>query len=121
MPIAGSNIPRADVGGGGLAGALSVLFMLALNPASFNFQATEAAIAVALTFAAPYVVRRFKSFVAVVAAPVATLLTSVLAYALFAQPLDSTLVSTALSTVVVALVTYLGRPVAPDVAPPLRP
>ena len=110
-------VPRADVGGGGLVGALTVLLMVAFRGEVFDFQAVESAVAVLLVFGVGYMAERYKSLAMAVAAPVASLATSAVGTFAFDQPFNKSLVSTALATVAVAVVGYLGRPESPDVLP----
>lgn len=109
-----SNVPRSDVGGGGIAGALTVVIMLILQGDVYDFEALVAAIAVIITFAAPYVAPTHKSIVAAITTPVATVVAAMVGMVFFNAGLNKGLVSAALASLTVALITYLGRPTAPD-------
>ena len=112
------NLPRSDVGTGGLGGALSVLLMLAFGGEKFDLEAISAAIAVVLTFAGGYFPRDYKPVWAAVTVPVATLVATFIGAALFDAPAGQAAVTTAISSIVVALFTYA---VPPYSASPLDP
>jgi hypothetical protein len=104
------NLPRSDVGTGGLGGALSVLLMLAFGGEEFDYEAVSAAIAVVLTFLGGYVPNDYKPFWTAVTVPVATVVATVIGAIFFDVPAVQAAVTAAISSIVVALFTYAVPP-----------
>ena len=103
-------VPRSDVGTAGLSGVLATVIMMVLNnDGIYNFDAVYALIFGLAVAAAGYMVPRNKSFVMLVAAPVATLVAAALGRVLYNVEWDNAAVSAALSIVHRSLVR-LRRP-----------
>lgn len=109
-----NNVPRSDVGSGGIAGALTVILMLVMQGEVYDFEKLVAALAALITFGVPYLAPRYKSLAALITAPVAVLVSAMVGFVFFDAGLNKALVSGAISALVVALVVYFGRPVDPD-------
>lgn len=108
-------MPRADVGGGGLAGALMVVFLLVLDRTrAFDFNVLVAALTVIFVFSAGYLPGRLKSLLMAVAAFLAVLVAAAVGSLFFGQAADAFLVSAALSGLITALVAYVGPPRDPE-------
>lgn len=107
--------PRADVGGGALAGALMALFTFMLAPSidNYNFNVLFGAVGVVLPFLAGYMPRKWKtiymSFVGVLALAIVALIEFALTGTLAAATK-----SMAPPLLVVLVVSYLKDPVWPD-------
>ena len=105
----GNALPRTDVMGGALGGALLVVFGVLLNGSGFDYNALVAALTVLVLFAAGYVAEKYKPFVTAVAAFVAVILASLVGLA-FGLPLDKLMLSSALVGIAQAFVVYLAPP-----------
>jgi hypothetical protein len=107
--------PRADVGGGALAGALMALFAFITAPSvdNFDFNIIFGALGVILPFAAGYMPKHWKSIYMALVGLVALIIT-----ALFELLLTGTLTeatkSLGLTMLTTVLVGYLTRPVHPE-------
>jgi asparagine N-glycosylation enzyme membrane subunit Stt3 len=113
----GTAIPRTDVGAGGIIGVLVPVVMMVLsNDGIYDFQAVYALIFAVAVALAGYMVKRNKSFVMLIAAPVATLAAAALGKVLYGIEWDNATVSVALSTFSVAFVGYIARPALPDIS-----
>lgn len=108
--------PRADVGGGGLAGALMALltFMLAPSIDNFDFNVIFGALGVVLPFVAGYMPRKYKSIYMALVGIVALVITALFEFLLTGTLTEATK-SLGITTLTTVLVAYLTRPVHPEV------
>jgi uncharacterized membrane protein YccC len=102
-------LPRTDVMGGALGGALLVVFGVLLNGSGFDYNAVVAAFTVMILFGAGYASEKYKPFVTAVAAFAAVVLASLVGLA-FGLPLDKLALSSALAGIAQALIVYLAPP-----------
>lgn len=113
--------PRTDVGGAGIAAVLATVIQMVLNhDGIYNFDATYALIFGLVVAGAGYLATKNKSFVMLVAAPVATLAAAAIGKVLYGVEWDNATVSVAASAFLVAFVGYIApaRPADPVVEPP---
>lgn len=110
-------IPRTDVGGGVLTGAVVTLLLLAQHDTIFEFDAVSGAIGVVLIGIAGYMPRRYKSFIMATAAVLAALIASLLGWAFFDSPFDANIVSFNLACFIVAAGGYILPARNPDAVP----
>lgn len=110
-------VPRTDVGGGVLTGAVTTLLLLAQHDAIFEFDAISGAIGVVLIGLAGYLPRRYKSFIMATSAVLAALVASLLGWAFFDSPFDPNIVSFNLACFIVAAGGYILPARNPDVSP----
>ena len=116
-----TSIPLTNVGAGGIAGVLASVLMMILNHDVYNFEAVYALIFALVVAAAGYMVPKNKSFIMLVAAPVATLIAAAVGYIAYGVQWDNATVSVAFSVFVVALFGYLGPSILPDPQPDPEP
>lgn len=107
--------PRSDVGGGGLAGALMVIFALVMNPTveNFDFNLIFGAFGVALPFLAGYMPRKWKTIYMSLVGVLAVVLTAVFEFLILGSISEGTK-SIGLTALTTVLVAYLKDPVWPD-------
>jgi uncharacterized membrane protein YfcA len=101
-----ANLPRSDVGGGTLTGAVTVLLLLLQHDAIFEFDAVSGAIAVVFSAAAAWFVPQHKNFVSGIAALVGSVVAYLVGKAVFGVEGDVAAFSYALSGLVVAAAGY---------------
>lgn len=107
--------PRADVGGGGLAGiSLAALGSLLAASGVVDFTGLIALVASILVFFGGYIPLRYKSLYTALTALLATVIAYLLALAL-GWPADVTAISVAFVTFAQAAFTYLGQARDPDI------
>jgi hypothetical protein len=102
------NLPRADVGGGTLTGAVAVLLLFIQHDTIFEYDAVSGAIAVVFSAAAAYIVPQHKNFASGIAALVGAVAAFLIGKAIFGVEGDVAAFSYALSGLVVAAVGYLA-------------
>lgn len=108
-------VPRTDVGAAGISAVLaSVIQMVLQNDGVYHFDAVYALVFGLAVAGAGYLVGKNKSFVMLIAAPVATLIAAALGKILYGLEWDNAAVSVALSAFLVALVGYLAPARHPD-------
>lgn len=113
-----NSIPKVNVGAAGLAGILASVIQMVLDHDVYNFDAVYALIFAVAVAAAGYMAGKNKSFMMLVAAPVATLIAAFVGYLLYGVQWDNAAVSVALSAFLVAFVGYVAPTVFPDPEPP---
>jgi hypothetical protein len=102
------NLPRADVGGGTLTGAVTVMLLLLQHDAIFEFDAVSGAVAVIVAGVAGYVVPQHKNFLMGVSALIGSVVAYLIGKAVFGVEGDVAAFSYAAAGLVVAAVGYLA-------------
>jgi hypothetical protein len=114
-----ANLPRADVGGSSLIGAVAVLLGLLQHDTLFEFDAVSGAVAVIVAAAASYLPAKHKNFLAGVATLIGAVVAFLVGKAVFGVEGDVAAFSYAVAGLLVAGVGYLAPARSADGAQPV--